>query len=225
MTGRIFQKGALKIFIFLIVLTLGGFLFYKQTTMPKILENFESHQWETAKEETLIGVISDTHIPGRAKTLPKEIREIFKGVDLIIHSGDIENLETLKELEKITQVFAVEGNMDPKETKEKLPERISVKIFNFKIGIVHSLFPFWLGSHFNWLQEKVAKKLAQNQDFDILIFGHTHRPFLKELNFEGKKVLLINPGSPTAPFFSQPSVAILKINPQNFEAKIIYLPR
>lgn len=206
--------------------------------MPKI-ENFQSQEFKTEKSEVLVGIISDTHISSGARTLPKEIFEIFKNynppttlplakserapVDLIIHTGDIENLETLKELEKIAPVFAVEGNMDGKETKEKLPEGISLKIYNFKIGIIHSPFPFWLGSHFNFIQEKMAQRLAEKENFDILIFGHTHRPFLKELNLGAKKILLINPGSAIIPFFTQPSIAILKINPQNFEAKIINL--
>jgi len=206
--------------------------------MPKI-ENFQTKEFKTEKGEVLVGIISDTHISSGARALPKEIFEIFKDynppttlplaagerapVDLIIHAGDIENLETLKELEKIAPVFAVEGNMDGKETKEELPEGISLKIYNWKIGIIHSPFSFWLGSHFNLVQEKVAQRLAEKENFDILIFGHTHRPFLKELNFKGKNILLINPGSATIPFFTQPSVAILKINPQNFEAKIIKL--
>jgi hypothetical protein len=204
-------------------LLLGTFLVYKQNKMPEISENFQTQEFKTEKNEVLVGIISDTHIPSRAKSLPKEIFEVFKDVDLIIHSGDIENLETIKELEKIAKVIAVEGNMDQKETKEKSPEGIFLKIYDWKIGVVHSPFPFWLGSHFNFIQEKAAQRLIEKEDFDILISGHTHRPFLEELNFKGKKILLINPGSATVPFFTQPSVAILKINPQNFEAKIINL--
>lgn len=197
--------------------------------MPKVPQNFPQIEFKTAKKEILIGVISDTHIPSIVKSLPKEIFEIFQGVNLIIHAGDIENLETLKELEKIVPVFAVQGNVDQKETKEKLPEGLLVKIFDWKIGIIHSPFPFWLGSHFNLSQEKMAKKLAEIENFDILIFGHTHRPFLKELNFEEKdaerpkKILLINPGSPTYPFFSEPSVAILKITKDSFKGEIVNL--
>jgi hypothetical protein len=210
-------------------LLLGTFLVYKQNKMPAIPENFKAQEFKTDQNEILVGIISDTHIPSRTKSLPKEIFEVFKDVDLIIHSGDIENLETIKELEKIAKVITVEGNMDQNETKEKLPEGILLKIYGWKIGVIHSPFPFWLGSHFNFIQEKTAQRLIEKEGFDILIFGHTHRPFLEELNFKGKdaerpkNILLINPGSATVPFFTQPSVAILKINPQNFEAKIISL--
>jgi len=229
MSRKFFRKVVLGVFIIFGPLLLGTFLVSKQNKMPKIPQNFQTQNFKTEKKELLIGIISDTHIPSRAKALPEEIFEIFKNVDLIIHAGDIENLETLKELEKIAEVIAVEGNMDQKETKEKLPEGISLKIYNFKIGIIHSPFSFWLGSHFNLVQEKMAKKLAQKENLDILIFGHTHQPFLKdaerpkEFDLEEKKVLLINPGSATVPFFTEPSVAILRINPKNFEAEILNL--
>ena len=223
MSRKFFRKVVLGIFIIFGPLLLGTFLVSKQNKMPKIPQNFQLQNFQIEKKEVLIGIISDTHIPSRAKELPKEIFEVFKNSDLIIHSGDIENLETLKELEKIAPLIAVEGNMDQKETKEKLPEGVSLQIYNWKIGILHSPFPFWLGSHFNFIQEKMAQRLAEKENFDILIFGHTHRPFLKELDLKGKKFLLINPGSATIPFFTQPSVAILKINQQNFEAEIINL--
>ncbi|MEK6714475.1 MAG: metallophosphoesterase family protein, partial [Candidatus Omnitrophota bacterium] len=37
----------------------------------------------------LIGVISDTHIPQSADEIPQSVFSIFKGVDLIIHAGDL----------------------------------------------------------------------------------------------------------------------------------------
>jgi putative phosphoesterase len=222
MSKKFFRKVVLGVFIIFLPLFLGTFLIYKQNKMPKISQ-FQNQELKIEKKEILVGIISDTHIPSRANDLPKEIFEVFKNTDLVIHSGDIENLETLKKLEKIKKVIAIEGNSDQKETKEKLPEGISLKIYNWKIGIIHSPFPFWLGSHFNFVQEMAAKRLAEKENFDILIFGHTHRPLLKEINLKGKKILLINPGSAAIPFFTQPSVAILKISQKDFEAKIINL--
>lgn len=223
MSRKFFRKVVLGILVIVVPLLLGGFLVYKQNEMPEIPQNFQTQNFKTDKKEILIGVISDTHIPSRAKSLPKEISEIFKNVDLIIHSGDIENLETIGKLEKIAKVIAVQGNMDQKEIKEKLPIGIALGIYDWEIGIVHSPFSFWLGSYFNFAQEKMAEKLAKKENFDILIFGHTHQPFLKTLTLNGKKVLLINPGSATFPLFGKSSVAILKINQDNFEAKLVNL--
>ena len=37
----------------------------------------------------LIGVLSDTHIPERAREIPEVVFEIFKDVDIILHGGDL----------------------------------------------------------------------------------------------------------------------------------------
>jgi putative phosphoesterase len=60
----------------------------------------------------LIGVISDTHIPERANTIPEIVFEIFKEVDLILHAGDLVSLEVRDQLEKIAPTICVQGNMD-----------------------------------------------------------------------------------------------------------------
>ena len=36
-----------------------------------------------------IGLISDTHIPSVPGEIPPQVKEIFQGVDLIFHAGDI----------------------------------------------------------------------------------------------------------------------------------------
>ena len=46
----------------------------------------------------LIGLISDTHIPNHAQGLPAQLQEVFRGVDMILHEGDIYNTATLDEL-------------------------------------------------------------------------------------------------------------------------------
>jgi len=218
-----FRRGPLILIPIIIIGIISGLSIYKTTTMPKI-ENFETQEFKTEKSEILIGVISDTHIPTRAKNLPAEIKDIFKNVDLIIHAGDFVNFETKKELEKIAPVIAVEGNMDLKEVREKLPEGIILKIYNFKIGIAHSPTSIWLVSHLDF-GEKLAERLAKKENLDILVFGHTHRPHLEEFNFEGRKILLINPGSPTDPLFYQTAVGLLRITKDSFKGQIIYLKK
>ena len=37
----------------------------------------------------LIGLISDTHIPDRARIIPQNVIDAFEEVDLIIHAGDL----------------------------------------------------------------------------------------------------------------------------------------
>ena len=49
----------------------------------------------------LIGLISDTHIPDRARELPKNVISSFENVDLILHAGDLTSTKVIDELEKI----------------------------------------------------------------------------------------------------------------------------
>ena len=60
----------------------------------------------------LIGLISDTHITPKRGKLPEKIFEIFDGVDLILHAGDITVQDVLDDLSKIAPVIAVLGNND-----------------------------------------------------------------------------------------------------------------
>ncbi len=49
----------------------------------------------------IIGLLSDTHIPEAEKELPPELMEAFRGVDLILHAGDIYIPSVLDNLEYI----------------------------------------------------------------------------------------------------------------------------
>ena len=60
----------------------------------------------------LIGLISDTHIPDRAKEIPQKVFDAFSEVDLILHAGDLTSLKVIEDLEKIAPVMAIQGNMD-----------------------------------------------------------------------------------------------------------------
>ena len=62
----------------------------------------------------IIGVLGDTHVPGRARSVPPIVFETFRerGVELILCSGDINTLSTLKELRKLAPLYAVRGEID-----------------------------------------------------------------------------------------------------------------
>ena len=96
-----------------------------------------------------IGLISDTHIPVAAKELWPEIFEAFRGVDLIMHGGDLLIPEVIDWLEEIAPVMAVEGNGDytgPERsiapTDPRLSEAKVLKVNGpggraIRIGLVH----------------------------------------------------------------------------------------
>ncbi len=158
-----------------------------------------------------IGIISDTHIPARASSLPKKVFEYFKDTDLILHAGDLETLDVLEELKKISKVISVHGNMDPYDIVSKLPSSLIIKINNFKIGLTHG----------KGAPEGIRQRILEefNEKLDSIVFGHTHQPFNEIEN----NTLFFNPGSPTDTIFANiNSIGILKIN-NNIKGEIIKL--
>lgn len=60
----------------------------------------------------LVGLIADTHIPYRRRYLPLAALKALEGVDLILHTGDINVLQVLSLLSTIAPVEAVASNGD-----------------------------------------------------------------------------------------------------------------
>ena len=157
----------------------------------------------------LIGVISDTHIPERASKIPEVIFEIFKGVDMILHAGDLVSPDVLEELEQIAPTKCSQGNMD-RAYGVKLPKNIFLEIEGVKIGLNH-------GEVYPRGDTQQLKYIAMEMGVEVLISGHTHWSFIKEVG----DVLLLNPGSPTVPRLSDPSIMLLEINNKKIDAQIV----
>ena len=152
-----------------------------------------------------LGVISDTH-----GLYDEAVGEVFAGVDAIVHAGDIGKLEIISRLERIAPVFAVEGNNDwfgvyPTERLEEMcGQRILIRhIF----GELHQL-------------DRAAHRVVETERPDVLIFGHSHRPYRERLG----DTLLFNPGSAGPRRFKLPrTVGLLTLAPSAIEAEIISL--
>ncbi len=158
----------------------------------------------------IIGVISDTHLPVRAKKLPDDLIDRLKDVDLILHAGDFQDMNALTQIRDIGKLRAVHGNMDTIELKKELPEADVLKIEGFKIGITHGSGPP-LG-----LEERVKSKFP---DVDIIVYGHSHKP--KNEVIDG--TLFFNPGSPTDRVFAPfNSFGILRVE-EDIKGEIIKL--
>jgi putative phosphoesterase len=133
-----------------------------------------------------IGVISDTHIPYRANSLPDIVLQYFKDVGHIFHSGDIADIDVIQTLEKFAPVTAVAGNIDPPELRELLGEKKLITLGGFRFGIVHGQ-----GSKGKTIDQAAGAFSGTNAD--CIVFGHSHIPFC---GYHGN-TLLFNPGSPT----------------------------
>ena len=77
----------------------------------------------------IVGLISDTHVPSRAKRIPKMVFKTFEKADYIIHAGDIVELSVIDKLEELAPVLAVHGNMDRQKVSGALPKINSLKVF------------------------------------------------------------------------------------------------
>jgi putative phosphoesterase len=157
-----------------------------------------------------IGVISDTHIPGSADGVPAKVFELFAGVDLILHAGDLVEWRVIEQLGKIARVEAVRGNMDSPDVTRRLPPRKVLELGGKKIGLIHGS-----GKPVD-LRSRIRNEFARD-GVDIIVYGHSHTPF------KGKEgdIFFFNPGSPTDHVFARVNaVGILEIG-DTVEAKII----
>ncbi|GIM47139.1 phosphoesterase [Collibacillus ludicampi] len=134
-----------------------------------------------------IGVISDTHIPRRSRSLPSIIFEQFQGVDLIIHTGDLVDEVVLDDLSALAPVEAVAGNNDPLTVIQRFGWKRILEIGPWKIGMTHG----HIGKASS--TPDCAFEMFANDQVDVIVFGHSHKPYLEERN----GILLFNAGSPT----------------------------
>ena len=162
----------------------------------------------------LIGVISDTHIPERAASLPPDAFDAFREVDRILHAGDLTDISVLAELEAIAPVAAVFGNMDGPEARSRLKEKAVLEIGGARIGLAHG------SGKPDDLPERMRLAFGRDE-VDAVVFGHSHRAFSQRLD----GVLMFNPGSPTDTSFGRNrSVGLLRIGPDGIETKIVPIP-
>jgi uncharacterized protein len=133
-----------------------------------------------------IVVISDTHMPKKAKQLPERLLNDLEDCDFIIHAGDWQTMELYNELKQYGPIIGVNGNVDGPELKSLLKTKEILRAGNFHIGIVH-------GHGTGKTTEKRAIETFKDDEVNCIVYGHSHIPVLKEIN----GIIVFNPGSPT----------------------------
>lgn len=175
-----------------------------------------------------IGVVADTHIPDLMRELPPRVAQVFNGVDLIFHAGDICELTVLQYLEPIAQTFAVYGDRDQARVRHYLQERQCLEFSNRRVGLVHG-HRAWEG---DWLTRLAFRfnptaradalytyALNAFTNVDAVVFGHSHTPYIR---MHGS-VLLFNPGSALSRNGQPGTVGILEISTHAIKGRIIPL--
>jgi putative phosphoesterase len=158
----------------------------------------------------LIGIMSDTH---DNLVLVKKAIELFndRKVEYVIHAGDYTSPFTLKLFKELKcRYVGIFGNNDG--DKLLLLERAEGNIRNQpyiftlnnrKIVVMH--------------EHNVADALADSGHFDLVVYGHTHKPDVRKV----KNTLVVNPGEVGSWLYGKSTVALADLN--KMEADIVEL--
>ncbi|MDL5351313.1 metallophosphoesterase [Microbacterium sp. zg-YB36] len=134
---------------------------------------------------TSLLLISDTHVPARARVLPAAVLRAADAADLVIHAGDWVTASVLDELEQHVEVLGVYGNNDGADLRARLPEIARREIEGVRFAVVHET------GQARGRDERMQQTFG---DSDVLVFGHSHIPW--DTTAPGG-LRLLNPGSPT----------------------------
>jgi uncharacterized protein len=131
-------------------------------------------------------LISDTHLPARARALPEQVWDEVAAADVVVHAGDWIEAGLLDELEaRSKRLIGVYGNNDGADLRARLPEIARADLDGVRLAVIHET-----GSK----QGREQRCDALFPDTDVLVFGHSHIPW-DTTTPAGLR--LLNPGSPT----------------------------
>ena len=149
----------------------------------------------------MIGVISDTH-----GLLRPEAIAALRGVEHILHAGDVGDPRILDTLRQLAPVTAISGNIDVHGPCSYLPATEVVTLHGHTFYMLHD-------RHALDLDPAAA-------GFSAVISGHSHRPLMEWR----KGVLYLNPGSAGPRRFSLPiSLALVTIGADSLQPQLVNL--
>jgi putative phosphoesterase len=131
-------------------------------------------------------VVSDTHVPQRARGLPDAVWAAIDAADVVMHAGDWNGIPLLDEIEaRAARLVAVRGNNDGPAFDDRLPEVARVELEELAFAVVHDSGP---------ADGRGRRLEARFPDARVVVFGHSHIPWDTTTP---SGVRLLNPGSPT----------------------------
>jgi uncharacterized protein len=149
----------------------------------------------------VIGVISDTH-----GLLRPEALAALRGVEHILHAGDVGEIAILDSLREIAPVTAIRGNVDVRGECAELPATDVVELAGRLFYLVHSVGDLDI--------EPVAAGVS------VVVSGHSHKAAIGMK----KGVMYLNPGSAGPKRFSLPvTVGIVTVGGGGVTARVVEL--
>ena len=161
----------------------------------------------------LVGVVSDTH-----GYLDPRLPEMLRGVDHILHAGDIGDEAIISELGRIAPVTAVRGNNDREGPTSLYPLDATEVLGGCRIFLIHEM---------NVPKRPLATEIEaaeiigyREAGVDVVVFGHSHIAFQE---YRGD-VLFFNPGAAGKRRFKVvPSIGFLTLEEGRIEGRIAIL--
>lgn len=135
---------------------------------------------------TRLLLLSDTHVPVRARALPDQVWRAVDAADVVVHAGDWVSADLLDALEaRAARLVGVAGNNDGPDLHARLPEVARTTVEGLRLAVVHET---------GGKDGRERRADAAFPDVDVLVFGHSHIPW--DTTSPGG-LRLLNPGSPT----------------------------
>jgi putative phosphoesterase len=158
--------------------------------------------------------ISDTHIPARAEGLPRPVTDALERADLVLHAGDLTDMETLEYLEGLPRFVGAAGNMDVPQVRRRLRDLEIVEHEGVRIALIH-------GWGAPGPLPGVLRLHLESERPSAIVYGHSHRPHNERVD----GVLMFNPGSPTDRVFAPyRSYGVLRVEEGSVTGEIVRLP-
>ena len=117
-----------------------------------------------------IGLITDTHLPSLVRSLDElgpQIGDVLRGVDLILHAGDVTAPSVIEWCAQFAPILIAEGNNDLFDDA-RMAKRQLLDLNGWRIGMAHELRPE------SRAIDHILKSSLQGERVDILIGGDTH---------------------------------------------------
>jgi putative phosphoesterase len=135
-----------------------------------------------------IAIVSDSHIPSRAQSIPAWARREIQTAEYVLHAGDFDSTKALADVRRLaSRLVAVGGNTDPRGLD--LPTVETVDLGGVRFVLTHGA-----GSKRTY-ESRVAGIVDDHagEKPTVGVAGHTHE--LLDETVEGYR--LLNPGSVT----------------------------
>lgn len=130
---------------------------------------------------TKILLLSDTH-----SYIDERILKYAKEADEVWHCGDFGNMNVIEELEKVTKLRGVYGNIDEAKIRAEFPEVLRFMCEEVEVMMIH--IGGYPGKYTPLTKKELEKKKPQ-----LFISGHSH--ILKVMYDKKNEILHLNPGA------------------------------